>query len=97
MNGPGDDVSLGSAGVIGFGIVVYRIDWSPPRPNFSFAAGCDPFLNVDPLLPVLDPLPVCATAPALGLYRRTAYAPRHSKPFGGSDPTLLPIQTFPLL
>ena len=102
VNGPGNDVSLGSAGVtlesvIGFGIVAYQIDWSPPRLNFSFAGGCDSFLGVDPLLPALDPLPVCATAPVLGLYHHTAYAPRHPKPFGGSDPTLLPIRTFPLL
>ena len=102
VNSPGDDVSLGSAGVtlervIGFGIVVYQIDWSPPRPNFSFAGSCDSFLGVDPLLPALDPLSVCATAPVLGLYHYTAYAPRHPKPFGRSDPTLLLIQTFPLL
>ena len=102
VNGPGDDVSLGSAGVtlesvIGFGIVAYQIDWSPPRPNFSFAGGCDSFLGVDPLFPALDLLPICATAPVLGLYHHTAYAPRHPKPFGGSDPTLLPIRTFPLL
>ena len=102
VNGPGDDVSLGSAGVtlksvIGFGIVVYQIDWSLPRPNFSFAGGCDSFLGVDPLLPALDPLPVCATTPVLGLYHYTAYASRHPKPFGGSDSTLLPIRTFPLL
>ncbi|XP_050256951.1 uncharacterized protein LOC126702324 [Quercus robur] len=63
-------MSLGSAGVtfesvIGFGIVAYQIDWSPPRPNFSFAGGCDSFLGVDPLLPVLDPLPVYATTPVL--------------------------------
>ena len=102
VNGPGDDVSLGSAGVtlksvIGFGIVAYQIDWSLPRPNFSFAGGCDSFLGVDPLLPALDPLPVYATTPVLGLYHYTAYASRHPKPFGGSDSTLLPIRTFPLL
>ena len=102
VNGPDDDVSLRSAGVtlesvIGFGIVAYQIDWSPPRLDFSFAGGCDSFLGVDPLLPVLDPLPVCAIAPVLGLYHHTAYAPRHPKPFGGSDPTLLLIRTFPLL
>ena len=102
VNGLGDDVSLGSAGgtlesVIGFGIVAYQIDWSPPRPNFFFAGGCDSFLGVDPLLPALDPLPVCATAPVLGLYHHTAYTSRHPKPFRGSDPTLLPIWTFPLL
>ena len=102
MNGSGDGVPLGSADVIlesaiGFGIVVCQNDWSPPRPNFSFAGGCDPFLGVDPLLPVLDPLPVFATAPALGLYHHTANAPRRPKSFDVSDPTLLLGQTLPLL
>ena len=55
VNGPADDVSPGSAGVtlesvIGFGIIVYQIGWSPPRPDFSFAGGCDSFLGDDPLL-----------------------------------------------
>ena len=102
VNGLADDVSIESAdvtlkSVIGFGIVAYQIGWSPPCPNFSFDGGCDSFLGVDPLLPALGPLPVCATAPVLGLYHHTAYAPRHTKPFGGSDPTPLPILTFPLL
>ena len=102
VNGSGDGVPLGSADVIlesaiGFGIVVCQNDWSPPCPNFSFAGGCDPFLGVDPLLPVLDPLPVFATAPALGLYHHTANAPRRPKSFDVSDPTLLPVQTFPPL
>ena len=102
VNGPGNDVSLESAGVIlksviSFGIVTYQIGWSPPRPNSSFTGDCDSFLSVDPLLPVLDPLPVCITTPVLGLYHHTAYAPRHPKPFDGSNLTLLPIRTFPLL
>ena len=83
--------------VIGLGIVAYQIGWSPHRPDFSFAGGCDSFLGTDPLLPALNPLPVCATAPALGLYHHTADAPRLLKLSGVSGPTLLPIRTFPLL
>ena len=83
--------------VIGLGIVAYQIGWSPSRPDFSFAGGCDSFHGADPLLPALDRLPVCATAPALGLYHHTADAPRCLKPSGVSGPTLLPIRTFPLL
>ena len=96
VNGPADDVSPGSAGVtlesvIGLGIVAYQIGWSPPRSDFSFARGCDSFHGTDPLLPAPNPLPICATAPVLGLYHHIAYAPRRPKPFGGSEPTLLPI------
>ena len=102
MSGPADDVVPVDAGVtlesvIGLGIVAYQIGWSPPRPDFSFAGGCDSFHGVSPLLPALNPLPVCATAPALGLYHHTADAPRRLKPSGVSGPTLLPIRTFPLL
>ena len=102
VNGPDDDVVPVCAGVtlesvIGLRIVVYQIGWSPPRPYFSFAGGCDSFHGADPLLPALNPLPVCATAPALGLYHYTADAPRRLKPSGVSGPTLLPIRTFPLL
>ena len=88
------DVTLGS--VIGLGIVDYQISWSP-RPDFSFVGGCDSFHVADPLLPALNPLPVCATAPALGLYHHTADAPRRLKPSGVFGPTLLPIRTFPPL
>ena len=102
VNGPTDDVSPGSAdvtleSVIGLGIVAYQIGWSPPRPDFSFAGGCDSFLGADPLLPAPNPLPICAVAPAPGLYHYTADAPRRLKPSGVSGPTLLPIRTFPLL
>ena len=73
VSGPADDVVPVVVGVtlesvIGLGIVAYQIGWSPPRPDFSFAGGCDSFLGADPLLPTLNPLLVCATAPALGLY-----------------------------
>ena len=96
VNGPADDVSPGSASVtlesvIGFGIVAYQIGSSPSRPDFSFAEGCDSFLGANPLLPALDPLPICAVAPILGLYHHIAYAPICPKPFGRSEPTLLPI------
>ena len=102
VNGPADDVSPGSAGVtlesvIGLEIVAYQIGWNPPRLDFSFAGGCDSFLGADPLLPTPNPLPICATAPVLSLYHHPADAPRRLKPFGGSEPTLLPIRTFPLL
>ena len=102
VNGPVDDVVPESAvvtleSVIDLGIVAFQIDWSPPRPDFSFAGGCDPFLGVDPLPPAPNPLPTCATAPALGLYHYTADASRCLKPFGVSGPTLLLIRTFPLL
>ena len=102
MNGPTDDVSPGSSSVtlesvIGLGIVAYQIGWNPPHPDFSFAGGCDSFLGVDPLLPALNPLPICATAPVLGLCHHTADAPRRLKPFSVSGPTLLSIWTFPLL
>ena len=102
VNGPVDDVVPGSAGVtlesvIGLEIVTYQIGWSPPRPDFSFAGGCNSFLGIDSLLPAPNPLPIYATAPALGLYHHTADAPRRLKPFGVSGPTLLPIWTFPLL
>ena len=102
MSGPADDVVPVDAGVtlesvIGLGIVAYQIGWSPPRPDFSFAGGCDSFLGADPLLPALNPLPVCATAPALGLYHHTADAPRCLEPSGVSGPTLLAVRTFPLL
>ena len=102
VNGPADDVSPGSAGVtlesvIGLRIVVYQISWNPPRPDFSFAGGCNSFLGADPLLPTLNPLPICATAPVLGLCHHTADAPRRLKPFGVSGLTLLPIWTFPIL
>ena len=102
VNGPVDDAILGSAGVtlesvIDLGIVAFQIGWSPPRPDFSFAGGCDPFLGADPFPPAPNPLPTCATAPVLGLYHHIADAPRRLKPFGVSGPTLLPIRTFPLL
>ena len=102
VNDPADDVSPGSADVtlesmIGLGIVAYQIGWSPPRPDFSFARGCDSFLGADPLLPAPNPLPICATAPVLSLYHHPADAPRRLKLFGVSGPTLLPIRTFPLL
>ena len=101
-NGPIDDVVPGSAGatlesMIGLGIVAFQIGWSPPRPDFSFAGGCDSFLGTDPLLPAPNPLPIYATAPALDLYHHITDAPRHLKSFGVSGPTLLPIRTFPLL
>ena len=91
----GADVTLES--VIGLRTVAYQIGWSPPRPYFSFAEGCDSFLGADPLLPAPNLLPICATAPALGLYHHTVDAPRRLKPFDVSGPTLLPIRTFPLL
>ena len=101
VSGSADDVvpvvvgvTLGS--VIGLGIVAYQIGWSP-RPDFSFAGGCDSFHVADPLLPVLNPSPVCATALALGLYHHTVDAPRRLKQSGVSGPTLLPIWTFPPL
>ena len=102
VNGPADVVSPGSAivtleSMIGLGIVAYQIGWNPPRPDFSFAGGCDSFLGADPLLPAPNPLPICAIAPVLGLYHHIADAPRRLKPFGVSGLTLLPIQTFPLL
>ena len=112
MNGSGDDVSLGSVSdsyadvilerVIDFGIVGYRIGWSPlhldfPCYHLSFAGGFSPFLGVDPLLPALNPLPVCATALALGPYHHTARVPRHPTSFSGSGPILLPGQILPLL
>ena len=102
VNGPVDDVSLGSAGVtlesvIDLEIVAYQIGWNPPRLDFSFAGGYDSFLGADPLLPTLNPLPICATAPVLGLCHHTADAPRRLKPFGVSGPTLLPIRICPLL
>ena len=102
VNGPADDVSPGSAGVtlesvIGLRIVVYQISWNPPRLDFSFAEGCDSFLDADPLLSAPNPLPICATALVLDLCHHTADAPRRLKPFGVSGPTLLPIRTFPLL
>ena len=87
-------VTLGS--VIGLGIIAYQIGWSP-RLDFSFAGGCDSFHVADPLLPALSPLPVCATASALGLYHHTADAPRRLKPSGVSGPILLPVRTFPPL
>ena len=101
VNGSADDVVPVVAGVtlgnaIGLGIVAYQIRWSP-RPDFSFAGGCDSFHVADPLLPALNPLPVCVTAPALGLYHHTVDAPRRLKPPGVSEPTLLPIRTFPPL
>ena len=91
----GADVTLES--VIGLRTVAYQIGWSPPRLDFSFAGGCGSFLGVDPLLPALNPLPVYATAPALGLYYHTADASRRLKPSSVSGPTLFPIRTFPLL
>lgn len=101
VSGSADDVvpmvagmTLGS--VIGLGIVAYQIGWSP-RPDFSFVGGCDSFYVADPLLPALNPLPVYATAPALGLYHHTADAPRRLKPSSVSGPTLLPVRTFPPL
>ena len=112
MNGSGDDVSLGSVSdsyadvilerVIDFGIVGYRIGWSPlhldfPCYHLSFAGGFGPFPGVDPLLPTLDPLPVYATTPALGPYHHTARVPRHPTSFGGSGLILLPGQILPLL
>ena len=102
VNGPVDDAVPGSAGVtlesvIGLGIVAFQIGWSPLRPDFSFAGGCDSFLGVDPLLPAPNPLPICTTAPVLGLCHHTADAPRRPKPFGVSGPTFLPIWTFPPL
>ena len=102
VNGPADDVVLVGAdvtleSVIGLGTVAYQIDWSPPRPDFSFAGGCDSFLGADPLLSALNPLPICATAPVLDLCHHTADAARRLKPFGVFGPTLLPIRTFPLL
>ena len=102
VSGSADDVVPVVAGVtlgivIGLGIGAYQIGWSPPRPYFSFAGGCDSFHGADPLLPALNPLPVCATAPALGLYHHTADAPRRLKPSGVSGPILLPIRTFPPL
>ena len=88
-------VTLGR--VIGLGIVAYQIGWSP-RPDFSFVGGCDSFHVADPLLPVLNPSPVCATALAFGLYHHTADAPRRLKPSGVSGPILLPVRTLsPLL
>ena len=101
VSGSAEDVVLVVAGVtlgsvIGLGIVAYQIGWSP-RPDFSFAGGCDSFHVVDPLLPALNPLPVCATAPALGLYHHTVDAPRRLKPSGVSGPILLPVRTFPPL
>ena len=83
--------------LIGLGIVAYQIGWSPPRPDFSFARGCDSFLGTDPLLPAPNPLLICAVALAPGLYHHTADAPRRLKSFGVSGLTLLPIRTFPLL
>ena len=77
-------VTLGR--VIGLGIVVYQIGWSP-RPDFSFARGCDSFHVTDPLLPALNPLPVCATAPAFGLYL--------GQPFSQSGP-FLPSWVLPI-
>ena len=102
MSDPADDVVPVVAGVtlesvIGLGIVAYQIGWSLPRPDFSFAGGCDSSLGADPLLPASNPLPICATAPALSLCHHTADALRRLKPFGVSGPTLLPIRTFPLL
>ena len=102
VNGLDDDVVPVGAGVtlesvIGLGIVAYQIGWSPPRPDFSSAGGCDSFLGADPLLPTLNPLPICATAPVLGLCHHTADAPRRLKPFGVSGPTLLLIRICPLL
>ena len=102
VNDPVDDVVPGSVGVtlesvIGLEIVAFQIGWSPPRPDFSFAGGCDSFLGADPLLPAPNPLPICATAPTLGLYHHIADALRRLKPFGVSGPTLLPIRTFLLL
>ena len=102
VSGPADDVVPVGADVtlesmIGLGIIAYQIGWSPPRPDFSFAGGCDSFLGTDPLLLAPNPLPICATAPALGLYHHTADALRRLKPFGVSGPTLLLIRTFPLL
>ena len=101
VSGSAEDVVLVVAGVtlrsvIGLGIVAYQISWSP-RPDFSFAGSCDSFHVADPLLPALNPLPVCATSPALGLYHHTADAPRRLKPSSVSGPTLLPIRTFPPL
>ena len=87
-------VTLGR--VIGLGIVAYQIGWSL-HPDFSFAGGCDSFHVADPSLPVLNPLPICATAPALGLYHHIANAPRRLKPSGVFGPTLLPVRTFPPL
>ena len=83
--------------VIGLGIVAYQIGRSPPRPDFSFAGGCDSFLGANPLLLAPNPLPIYAAAPAPGLYHHTVDAPRRLKPFDVSGPTLLPIRTFPLL
>ena len=87
-------VTLGNA--IGLGIVAYQIGWSP-CPDFSFAGGCDSFHVADPLLPALNPLPVCATALALSLYYHTVDAPRCLKPSGVSKPILLPVRTLPPL
>ena len=101
MNGLTDDMSPGSASVtlesvISFGIVAYQIGWSP-RLGFSSAGGCDSFHVADPLLPALNPLPVCVTAPALGPFHHTVDAPRRLKPSSVSEPTPLPIRTFPPL
>ena len=101
-NGPVDDVPPVSADVtleivIGLGIVAYQIGWSPPRPDFSFVGGCGSFRGADPLLPAPNPLPICVTAPALGLYHHIADALRRLKSSGVSGPILLPIRTFPLL
>ena len=101
VNGSADDVVPVVAGVtlgnaIGLGIAAYESGWSP-RPGFSFVGGCDSFCAADPLLPALNPLPVCVTAPALGPFRHTADAPRRLKPSSVSEPTPLPIRTFPPL
>ena len=101
-NGPVEVVSPGSAdvtleSVIGLGIVAYQIDWSPPRPDLSFVEGCGSFHGADPLLPVPNPLPICVTAPALGLYHHIADVPRCLKSSGVSGPIPLPIRTFHLL